>query len=160
MDHAEAREWLLDLASEPWRLRELDLDPGIEAAELRAHLGTCAACRADLDAWRATFAVLDLAVRADAAGDEDPAGSLGDLARSAGSITLPAGLRERTLSVARDEAPVPLRPAATRRRSLRPTAWLAIAAALVVFVGGAAIAVERGRQLDQAQAEAERVLNK
>jgi len=153
VDHAEAREWLLDLASEPWRLRELDLDPGIEAAELRAHLGTCAACRADLDAWRATFAVLDLAVRADAAGDEDPAGSLGDLARSAGSITLPAGLRERTLSVARDEAPVPLRPAATRRRSLRPTAWLAIAAALVVFVGGAAIAVERGRQLDQAQAD-------
>ena len=40
---------------------------------------------------------------------------------------------------------VPLRRAATPRRSLRPAAWLAIAAALVVVVGGAAIA-RHGRQ--------------
>ena len=153
MDHAEARELLLDLASEPARLRELDRDPGAGAAGLRAHVATCAACGADRDAWRATFAALDMAIRADVTGGDDPARSLGDLARSAGSVTPPARLRERTLAIALEETPVPLRRAATPRRSLRPAAWLAIAAALVVFVGGAAIAVDRSRQLDQARAE-------
>lgn len=153
MDHAEARELLLDLASEPARRRELDRDPGPGAAGLREHVATCAACGADRDAWRATFAALDMAVRADAVGVDDPARSFGDLARSADSITPPAGLRERTLAISLEEAPVPLRRAATPRRSLRPAAWLAIAAALVVFVGGAAIAVDGSRQLDQARAE-------
>ena len=86
-------------------------------------------------------------------GGDDPARSFGDLAGSAGSVTPPAGLRERTLALAREDTPVPLRRAGTPRRSLRPAAWLAIAAALVVFVGGAAIAVDRSRQLDQARAE-------
>jgi len=153
VDHAEAREWLLDLALEPGRLRELDQDPGPGALEFRAHLATCAACTADLEAWRATFSALDVAVRADATEGEDPARSFGDLAMSAGTLTPPAGLRERALSVAREGTPVPLRRAATPRRLFRPAAWLAIAAALVVFVGGAAITVDRSRQLDQARAD-------
>ena len=153
MDHAEARERLLDLALEPARLRDVDQDPGPGAAELRAHLAACAACTADLAAWRATFAALDVAARADATDGEESARSFGDLALSAGSITPPAGLRERTLSVAREDAPVPPRRATAPRRLPRPAAWLAIAAALVLFVGGAAIAVDRGRQLDQARAD-------
>jgi hypothetical protein len=153
VDHAEVRERLLDLALEPARLREVDEDAAPGAAELRAHLAACAACTADLAAWRATFAAVDAAVSADPSQGEDRVRSFGELALSAGSLTPPAALRERTLSFVLEEAPAPLRLATAPRRLPRTTAWLAIAAALVVFVGGAAIAVDRSRQLDQARAD-------
>lgn len=153
MEHAEARELLLDLACEPAALRRLEQAQSPGAAELRAHLATCAACRADLDAWRGTYDALDAAADGEPAGGDAPARPFTELVASAGRVTPPAGLRDRVLSVARAGAPVPLHPADARRRRLPATAWLAIAAALVVCVGGGAIVIDRTQQLDRARAE-------
>lgn len=161
MDHAEAREQVLDRALEPARLRTLETDTDPAAAELRAHLATCAACRAELEQWRGTFAALDLAVSADPADGGVPAPSMADLAGAAGDLQLPAGLRARALAAAGARTPMPvgpveapLRPAEARRRPVRLPALLAAAALVVVFVGGTAIVVDRSGQLDAARADA------
>ena len=68
MDHAEAHERIADLALEPRRVIDLETDPTPEARALLAHVRTCTACRADLDAWRRTHeAVLATASLADLA---------------------------------------------------------------------------------------------
>ncbi len=163
MDHAEAREQLLDLAAEPARLRELPAGAGAGSHELRAHLAACASCRADLDGWRAMFAALDLALGTDPAGGV-PATSLRGLA-DAGSGALPADLRARTLAAAEAQrrAAIPVAPdaqpravtprAVPQRRATRWPAWLAAAAAVVVLAGGVALLADRSQQLRQAQAE-------
>ena len=106
MDHAEARERLLDLAAEPARLRELPTGAGAGSPELQAHLAACASCRADLDGWQAMFAALDLALGADPVGGA-PATSLRELAAADSAALptdlptdLPADLRARTLAMA------------------------------------------------------------
>lgn len=153
MNHAEVHARLMDLALEPARLRGLDQDIGPAASELRAHLDTCADCRAELHAWRATVAALDIAVGDAGMDGEAPVRSLEALGASAGVVTLPAGLRARTLAAAQEPKTSPIvRPAATRR-GIRPLAWLALAAALVVFFFGAFAIVDRARQLDQARAD-------
>ena len=154
MDHAEARERLLDLALEPGLLRGLDLDPSPTATGLRGHVTACAECRADLGTWVATYAALDVALRGEPDDGAARALTFGELADSAGTVTPPAGLRARTLAAAAEGAPVPIRRAETPRRWLRPAAWLAMAAAVVLFVGGAAIVVDRTQQLDLARADA------
>jgi len=154
MNHAEARDQLLDLALEPARLRGLDVDTGAGSAELRAHLATCPACQVELGAWQRTFAALDLAVGADAEAGGAPPTSLGALAGSAGDVTLPAGLRARTLAAALGRTPSPVGRVRAPRGSVRWPAWLAWAAVLVVLLGGAAILVDRTGQLDRAQADA------
>ena len=153
MDHAEAREQLLDRALEPARLRSLDEDTSPESAELRAHLATCPACRAELAAWRGTLAALDVAVGADLAAGDIPATSLGTLAGSGGDVTPPSGLRARTLAAAVTRTPSSVDRVQAPRRSIRWPAWLAVAAVLVVLLGGAVI-VDRSGQLDRAKADA------
>jgi anti-sigma factor RsiW len=154
MDHAEAREQLLDLALEPARLHALETAPSPEWAELRVHLATCPNCKAELAAWRGTYAALDLALSSDPAAGAVSATSLMALAASAGDVVPPAGLRARTLGAAADtRAPSPVGAFKAPRRLPRWPAFLAMAAALVVFIGGAAIVVDRTGQLDRAQAE-------
>lgn len=153
MDHPEARARLMDLALEPARLRGIEQDEGPGSSELRAHLATCADCRAELEAWRATVAALDMAVSAAPMDGDAPARSLRELAASAGVVALPAGLRARTLAAAQGPTSSPVPSVAAPRRAMRPLAWLAIAAALVVFLGGAAAVVDRTQKLDQAQAD-------
>jgi hypothetical protein len=153
MDHTEAREQLLDLALEPTRLRELEADTSPGSAELRAHLATCAACRDDLEGWRRTLAALHMAVSVDPMDGDVPAGSLGELAASAGDATPSAGLRARTLAAAHRQAPSPVLRVQAPPRSVRWPALLAMAAVLVVLVGGAVV-VDRTGQLDRAQADA------
>jgi hypothetical protein len=153
MDHTEAREQLLDLALEPARLRELEADTSPGSAELRAHLATCAACRDDLEGWRRTLAALHMAVSVDPMDGDVPAGSLGELAASAGAATPSAGLRARTLAAAHRQTPSPVLRVQAPPRSVRWPALLAMAAVLVVLVGGAVV-VDRTGQLDRAQADA------
>jgi len=154
MDHAEAREQLLDLAMEPARLRELEADTSPGSAELRAHLATCAACRDDLEGWRRTLAALHMAVSVDPLDGDVPAGSLGELAASAGAATPSAGLRARTLAAAHRQTPSPVFRVEAPRRSVRWPALLAMAAVLVVLVVGGAVVVDRTGQLDRAKADA------
>jgi hypothetical protein len=154
MDHAEAREQLLDRALEPARLRNLDEDTSSGSAELREHLATCPACRAELAAWRGTFAALDLAVGAEPAAGGAPAASLGALADPGDAVTPPAGLRARALAGAVTRPPQALRRVAAPSRSFRWPAWLAMAAVLAVLVGGGAVIVDRSGQLDRARADA------
>jgi hypothetical protein len=154
MDHAEAREQLLDLALEPARLRELEADTSPGSAELRAHLATCAACRDDLEGWRRTLAALHMAVSVDPLYGDVPAGSLGELAASAGAATPSAELRARTLAAAHRQTRTPVLRVQAPPRSVRWPALLAMAAVLVVLVVGGAVVVDRTGQLDRAKADA------
>jgi hypothetical protein len=154
MDHAEARARLLDLALEPARLRGPDPELGPQSSDLRAHLATCADCRAELDAWRAAVAALDTTVSSGPADGTVTRSSLRELADSAGNLALPPGLRARTLAAAQEHASPPIRRVPVSGRAVGPRAWLAIAAALVVVLGGVAFVVaDRTRQLDQARSD-------
>ena len=152
MDHAEARARLTDLAVEPARLRALDQDSDLGPSELRAHLETCADCRAELESWRDIIGTLDTVVTTASTDGDTPAGSLRELAASDGAIALPAGLRARTLAAARERTESPVLRSLTSRRERRLPAWLAVAAGFVVVVAGAALVIDRTHQLDQAQA--------
>jgi hypothetical protein len=154
MNHTEAREQLLDLALEPARLRELEADTSPGSAELRAHLATCGACRDDLEGWRRTLAALHMAVSVDPMDGDVPAGSLGELAASAVAATPSAGLRARTLAAAHRQGPSPVLRVQVSSRSVRWPARLAMAAVLVVLVGGGAVIADRTGQLDRAKADA------
>jgi hypothetical protein len=119
MDHAEARERLADalLAPRDGGLDAALADPSATGVELRAHLGACAPCSAELDALRAIGALL-----AAAAPD---------------SLVAPPSLRERVMAAVGETgapatAPIPLRP----RRRLLPL--VAAMAAMVVLVAGLA----------------------
>jgi hypothetical protein len=83
-----------------------------------------------------------------------PATSLGALAGSADEIAPPAGLRTRTLAAAITPTPLPVGNVDPPRRPVRWPAWLAMAAVLVVLLGGGAILVDRTGQLDRAKADA------
>jgi len=154
MDHTEAREQLLERSLEPARLRGLEADTSPGSAELRAHLAACADCRGELDAWRTTIAALDLAVGADPVPGGVPASSLGELAASAGVVVPPGELRARALAAALEPSLSPAPRAEAPRRSVGWPAWLAMAAIMVVFLGGVAMISERTQQLDRAQADA------
>ena len=138
MDHAAAHERIEDLLLDPRRLADLDASTEAEDVALRDHVAGCAACRADLDAWRS----LEGAISA----------SLPRSATEASAATepteLPPSLRATVLtkvrSEARDAAPQSIDTAPSRRAS-RVAPLLAMAAALILLVGGSAVVV-----LDQA----------
>jgi uncharacterized protein YidB (DUF937 family) len=153
MDHAEANARLMDLVLEPARLRGLDRDMSAGSSELRAHIATCADCRGELDAWRATVAALDGAVTTAPIDGDLRAASLGDLADSAVDAALPEGLRARILGAPRELTGPRVHHVAPSRRPMRIPSWLALAAALVVLIGGTAVVVNRTQQLDQARAQ-------
>jgi len=190
MDHADVRDWLESAALErggldpvrPGRVatrtaRGADPDPVVVAA-LVAHLDTCAACRAERDAWIRT---------ADAVGRSAPTGA--DL-----QLEGPAPeLRDRTLALVRatgvprgaaaprgtdaatpvsaspasfrddeavsreeiaDHAAIPVQLAARRPRG-RVLAWALAAAAVVVLVAGSGLAsLTALSDRDQANADA------
>jgi hypothetical protein len=166
MDHAEVLDRLIEMAGQPGRLQGLDADTSPGSVELRGHLSTCSACRTELDAWRDAVGALDTAEREAPPSGNAPAGSLRALAESAGNVTLPPGLRDRTLAaiaesadatararVAAPAAQAPAAPRPIRRGVARPLALLATAAVLALaLVGGYAI-VDRTQKLNQAQAE-------
>jgi anti-sigma factor RsiW len=151
MDHAEAHERLGDLALDPARLAQLDTDEAPEAADLRAHLATCADCREELAALRET----DRAIRDAfaAAVDTGPPAIL----------RVPPNLKDRVLAAAREDPPAAFQAAAAPvvvdpnpARGPRPTRrWLslALAAALVAAIGLGGVLSQRLADLGVARAE-------
>jgi len=152
-DHAEAHERLADLAIEPGALARLaaasgadpDLDP------LRDHLAGCADCRADLGAWRATWAGLDAATRD---GHPDAPATLASLAAER-PIVAPPELRDRIAAAV--AVPVPVRAAPTRSAMPTRLPWrrvLPLVAALAILIGGLGLVRDQQVRLESARAEA------
>ncbi|HEY8199171.1 MAG TPA: hypothetical protein VIF44_05330 [Candidatus Limnocylindrales bacterium] len=160
MDHAEAHERIADLALEPRRVIDLETDPAPESQALLAHVRTCTACRADLDAWRRTHeAVMATASLADpaTAGANEPAGRP-DLPTSEGGPQPPASLRRAVAAIPGhalrpigDEAPRlpawigPQAPPASRRSRWRLPAMAAVLVIGLVVGLGAVMADQVGR---------------
>jgi len=152
MDHGTAHERIEDLLLDPARLAALDASNLPEDLALREHLAGCPACRADLDGW----AHLQAAVA-----DALP-GSLADAKAAVQPVELPPSLRARVLasvrsaSVASSLAPIPMATERRRGAAFRAprTAWLSLAAALVVLVVGAGVLVDQAGRLAAARDEA------
>lgn len=142
MDHAAAHERIEDLLLDPRRLADLERSTAPDDIALREHVAGCPACRADLDAWR----TLEQAI----------ASSLPRSASEATAATepteLPPSLRAAVVDKVRSEPreprsidSAPSAPGAPGRRASRVAPLLAMAAALILLVGGSAVVV-----LDQA----------
>jgi hypothetical protein len=152
MDHGTAHERIEDLLLEPARLSALRRSEAPEDAALREHLDGCPACRADLDGWARLQAALT---------DALPAAPEAAVA-VVEPVELPASLRARVISAVRSPD-MPVAPVAMAgsglRRSLagwpapRGSAWLGLAAAVVVLVVGAGLLVDQAGKLEAAQAE-------
>lgn len=152
MDHGSAHERIEDLLLDPKRLAALPSSILPEDVALREHLDGCAACRADLDGWARLQAAVSDALVADS-----PAAA----ASAVEPTEPPPSLRSRVLAAVRaDEgalAPVPMAAAKERRSWFgQPrTAWLGLAAALIVLVGSAGLLVDQAGRLASARAEAD-----
>jgi hypothetical protein len=152
MDHGTAHERIEDLLLEPARLAGLDASHAEEDLALREHLAGCPACQADLDSWARLQAVVRDALP----------GSMPELKAAVEAIDLPPSLRARVLASVRaasTEAPLaPLSMAKGPRRwaafQAPRTAWLGLAAALVVLVVGAGVLVNQAARLNGAREEA------
>ena len=155
MDHGAAHERIEDLLLDPARLAALESSAAPDDIALKEHLEGCPACRADLDGWVRIHAALADALpdgESDARGVVEP-------------LEPPPSLRARVLSAVRAEAPgqpaalAPVPMATARPRRWSPlastrTAWLGLAAALVVLVVGAGVLLEQAGRLSNAQEEA------
>jgi Anti-sigma-K factor rskA len=152
MDHGSAHERIEDLLLEPARLDALDASQAPEDVALREHVAGCPACRADLEGW----------VRLHAALADALPGTASEAAAAVESIEPPTSLRTRVLASVRsastESSLAPIAMAGERRRwaALRAprTAWLGLAAALVVVVAGAGVLVNQAGRLSDAQEEA------
>jgi anti-sigma-K factor RskA len=156
MDHAEAHERIADLAIEPRRLVDLELDPSPEELDLLAHVAGCATCRAELDAWRRTHeAVLEAAITGGVATESQL-----DRGLSKGNLEPPADLRAavaaipgrspRLLDPVDGAAAAPL-VAAKRRRPARQVVALAAVIVVGLIIGLGAFAFDQTRHADLAQ---------
>ena len=153
MDHGSAHERIEDLLLEPARLAALASSRTPDDVALREHLAGCPACRADLESWAGLQA---------AVADALPS-SLADASAAVQPLEPPPSLRTRVLTSVRSAsaeaslAPVPMareRPRWVAFRAPR-TAWLGLAAALVVIVVGAGVLVDQTGRLSNAQEEVE-----
>jgi len=153
MDHGTAHERIEDLLLEPARLAGLGASRVPEDVALRDHLAGCPACQAELDGW----ARLQSAV-----GDALP-GSISEATAAVDPLELPPSLRTRVLASVRSAsaesslAPIPMTSARRRWAGLAAprTAFLSLAAALVVLVVGAGVLVQQAARLGAAQDEAQ-----
>jgi Anti-sigma-K factor rskA len=145
MDHPAAHDRIEDLLLEPTRLAGLDASMTPEDVALRDHVAGCAACRADLEGWRALQQSLTEALPASEAA-----------ARTAVQpIELPPSLRAATIDAIRRPQPrsvvTVLRPVRERPRLV---AWLSLAASIVVLAGAGLVTVDQVSQRAAADAEA------
>jgi hypothetical protein len=152
MDHGTAHERIEDLLVEPARLSGLDGSRAPEDVALREHLAGCPACQADLEGWARLQAAVGDAVPA-------PSSEANALVQP---VELPPSLRARVLASVRSAsaeaslAPIPI--VNERRRwagmAAPRSAWLGLAAALVVLVVGAGVIVNQAGMLANSQEEA------
>jgi hypothetical protein len=145
MDHPAAHDRIEDLILEPTRLAGLDTSTAPEDVALRDHVAGCAACRADLDGWRALQQSVSEALPASEAA-----------ARAAVEpVELPPSLRAATIGAIRRPQPrsvvTVLRPVRERPRLV---AWLSLAASIVILAGAGLVTVDQVNQRAAAQAEA------
>ena len=153
MDHAAAHERIEDLLLDPRRLADLDASSAPDDVALREHVAGCAACRADLDAWR----TVERAIAASLPRSADEAASATE------PTELPPSLRAAVLSRARSEPKGSVVPAsgtgapvaidARRARSSRLGPLLALAASLVVIVGSVGLVVDQANRRHVAETE-------
>jgi hypothetical protein len=149
LDHAAAHERIADLALEPGRLAALEASPDPLDRALVDHAAGCDECRAEIEAWRRTQALVALGV----------AGRPVEEAAIV-PIRAPESVRDGVLAAvdtARAAAPLPTvgpaRPGlGWARRNL-----LAMAAAVVVLVAGAGLVADQLARLDELAAEARRM---
>ena len=145
MDHAEAHERLTDLALEPEGLAALERDSSPDAARLRAHLGSCDECQAEMDSLRWTDAALRDAFAANHEGS------------SPTEVRTPTSLRGWILAAAASlpdkSGPGAPAPAAPVRPPVTRWTWLALAAAFVVVIGAGGLILQRAAELEGARAE-------
>ena len=150
IDHAAAHERIADLALEPGRIAALEASPDPLDRALVDHAASCDDCRAEIEAWRRTQALV----------------ALGVAGRSVDDATLvpiraPESIRATVLAGAGDERP--LRQAGLvawpRRRRL---GWgrrnlLAMAAVAVVLIVAGSVIADQIARLDEATTEARRM---
>jgi hypothetical protein len=155
MDHAAAHERIEDLLLEPARLRGLAASAIPEDVALREHVAGCAACRADLEAWKELQRRL---------GDALPA-SIDEARAASRPIEPPPSMRAAIVGAVRPTGAARRGRAATKGAATRPAtgtglrrrpvvAWLAVAASLVVLAGAGLLTVDQARQRDVAEADA------
>jgi hypothetical protein len=152
MDHGTAHERIEELLLDPRRLAALEESTAPADAALREHLAGCPACQADLDGWARLQAVI---------GEALPH-SVADATAAVQPVELPPSLRARVLASVRSAsaeaslAPIPMAGGRPRWAAFAAprTAWLGLAAALVVLVVGAGLLVDQASRLYGAQEEA------
>jgi len=152
MDHGSAHERIEELILDPARLAGLEASQAPEDVALREHLAGCLACRADLDGWARLQAALSEALPGSAAEAVDVQ-----------PIELPPSLRTRVLAAVRSAsaeaslAPIPMASGGRRWAGFTAprTAWLGLAASLVVLVVGAGVLVDQAAKLGTTQEEAQ-----
>jgi Anti-sigma-K factor rskA, C-terminal len=137
MNHAEAHEYIADLALEPGRLIGLASSTIPADAELRRHAAECQRCAAELAAWQSVQGGL-----ADALGRAD-----GD---DVHRIAAPDGLRRQVLASAQG--------ASTSSRRLRLPLRLgmrlgAAALAIVLVAAGAVVIADQASNLNASNAD-------
>lgn len=150
IDHAAAHERIADLALEPGRLAALDASPAALDLALVEHAATCDDCRAEIEAWRRTQALVALGV---AGQPVDEPGIV--------PILAPESLRDAVLATVAAEPPAVTSTLTTGPRPRR-IGWgrrnlLAIAAAVVVVIAGAGLVADLAMRFDEASAEARRM---
>lgn len=144
MDHAAAHERIEDLLLDPRRLADLEESTAPADVALREHVAGCAACRADLDAWRALEAAITASLPRSAS----------EAAAATEPIEMPPSIRATILAAAATEPKAPRSiDSAPSRRSSRLTPLLAMAAALIVVVGSASVVVDQAGRRAAAEAE-------
>jgi hypothetical protein len=147
MDHAAAHERIEDLLLDPRRLADLEASTAPDDVALREHVAGCAACRADLEGWRA----LEAAIASSLPRSTDEALAVTE------PTELPPSLRATVLAGARSEQKASSSIAlAVPRRSGGPSRLaplLAMAAALILVVGSAWVVVDQANRRAAAEAE-------
>jgi Anti-sigma-K factor rskA, C-terminal len=137
MDHAEAHEYIADLALEPERLAGLAASTSAADIALREHASRCPRCATELAAWQALQHGA-----AQALGNAAPA----DLER----IAAPDDLRRAVLTGARSRRALGMpRLGLPRRLSARLTA---VALAVALVAGGAIVMADQAAHLNASDA--------
>lgn len=162
MDHAAAHERIEDLLLEPAWLAALTTSTEAADVELRAHVGGCPACRADLEGWQELQHRLAIALP----------GSADAAAAAVAPIDAPPSLRAAVISAVRAEQREQASPPGTaaagsivqapdavgelaHHRSRRPIGtWLSLAAAIIVAVGSVTITIDQVGRRAAADAQA------
>jgi hypothetical protein len=152
IDHAAAHERIADLALEPGRLAALEASPDPLDRALVDHAATCDECRAEIEAWRRTQALVALGVTGAATGSDEAA---------LVPIRAPDSVRDRVLAAVASApaAPAPILASRPRRPRL---GWgrrnlLAMAAAVVLVVVAGGVIADQVTRLDEATAQARRM---